>query len=528
MKSLPITQAGVSSIIRDYLLRKPSLQFAYERFPTKENYLLQGKEKLKTYSHREIMCRVLSKQNQSPTAKQAENLALFSQENTVTITTGHQLNLATGPLYFLYKILHTVKLCDALNQTQQEINFVPIYWMATEDHDFEEINHFNTYENSYQWEGQNQGAVGQRETQSLYNLVEVILKDLPENENGKELRQWLRESYQGEATLSQATRAFVQRLLGAFGILILDADCRELKELAIPYFRREIEEQLGQKKVKQTNEKLQGYKNQAFARDVNLFYLSEGKRGRIAYNGKKFGSSVHEKLFTKAQILEELQQFPQRFSPNVILRPLYQEVILPNVAYVGGAGEIAYWLQLKSMFEAFEVKFPMLVVRNSLLIIPENIRRKAEKFGLKTENLFAPKEVLVKEWIEKQSKLFEEIEALKHSLKDYFSEAENIAGEVHSSYIQMLEAQKARQMKGFEKMKKKLYTAEKKRLQDKIQRFYALHQYLFPRGTWQERKINFMPYYLEEGKALFEKIYKAITPFEYNFIILPIGGVQQK
>ena len=226
--------------------------------------------------------------------------------------------------------------------------------------------------------------------------------------------------------------------------------------------------------------------------------------------------------------MKELHNSPEKFSPNVILRPLYQEIILPNIAYVGGGGEIAYWLQLKKMFEEYNVLFPMLVLRNSMLVLPENIKRKAESLGLNKDTIFRPKEDFIKKWVAKQTNLFEEIEDLKSKVENLFLEVEPIAEKTHESFAQMLDAQKAKQVKGFEKMKKRLFTAEKKRMSEQIERFNSIYNYIFPQSTWQERKINFIQFYIEEGHTFFDEVYNAITPFEFNFIILNVNGIQQR
>ncbi|MBV7441238.1 bacillithiol biosynthesis cysteine-adding enzyme BshC [Weeksellaceae bacterium TAE3-ERU29] len=528
MSNIKITETGISLLIKDYLLQKDNLKFAYNRFPDKKNYVVQAKDKLAEYKHRKILCQVLGEQNQNLTSKQKENLELLKQENTVTVTTGHQLNLATGPLYFIYKILHTVRICDDLNKENHGINFVPIYWMATEDHDFEEINHFNLYGKTYSWKTESGGAVGELSTKNIDEVFNQLFKDLPDNDLAREIKEILKSAYFNNLSLAEATRVLVNQLLGEFGVLILDANNISLKKIMIPYFEKEIKENPSKKLIEETNHQLKSYKNQAYAREINLFYLSDNLRERIEYIKGKYVLSVSEKEFSQEELLNELHNSPEKFSPNVILRPLYQEVILPNIAYIGGGGEIAYWLQLKKIFEEYNVLFPMLVLRNSMLILPENIKRKAESLGLNKATIFKPKEEFIKGWVAKQTNLFEEIEDLKSKVENLFLEVEPIAEKTHKSFSQMLDAQKAKQIKGFGKMKKRLFSAEKKRLNEQIERFNLIYDYIFPKATWQERKINFIQFYIEEGRTFFDEVYNAITPFEFNFIILNVNGVQQR
>ncbi|MGV4530397.1 bacillithiol biosynthesis cysteine-adding enzyme BshC [Ornithobacterium rhinotracheale] len=531
MKNIDLKDTSVSAIIKDYLSQKDSLKFAYHRFPSFENYVAQAEEKAQNYTHRKVLFAELQKQheelNLSP--KQKENLALLAQENTLTVTTGHQLNIATGPLYFLYKIMHVVKLSDELNQKQQKWNFVPIYWMATEDHDWDEIDHFNLYNQKYTChKEQVGGAVGRLDTSGMEAVISALKEKLPPNRFSEEVIAMLEKAYASGRTLAEATRGLVQELLGEYGILILDADSHELKKLMIPYFEQELLENPSQSLVQATNEKLSEYKNQAYAREINLFYLSENKRERIEREGEEFVLVDSQQKFSQDEFLQILHKTPEKFSPNVILRPMYQEVILPNVAYIGGGGEIAYWLQLKEVFAHYGVIFPMLVVRNSALVLPENLARKAENLGLNEHNMFEPMHEFTRHLVEENSDLIEELEALKNVLKSNFEKAHALAQKTDVSFAQMLKAQEAKQIKGYEKMRKRLLKAERIKMNDKVQRIEQLFNFMFPNGTWQERRINFIQFYVEQGQEFIQEIYKGLLPLENKFIILNIKGIQQK
>lgn len=530
VRSIDLQQTNISSIMRDYLNRKPVLEDCFSRFPSEENYLLQGKIKLKEYKHRALIHRVLSRQMQGLdlSEKQKENLNKIEQDNTLSITTGHQLNLATGPLYFIYKIMQVVKACDSLNKNQSEMNFVPIYWMATEDHDFDEINHFSTYKETYTWESAHGGAVGRMPTKGMNKVLEPFFEQLPKNKNAEKLKQILTKSYLNNHNLSYATRLLVQELLGDFGILILDADDSELKKEMIPIFREELLHSPSQKEVAKANEKLKDYGGQAYAREINLFYLSPNKRERIEREGNIYRLVESGETFSQEEIMQDLERNPEAFSPNVILRPLYQEVVLPNVAYVGGGGEIAYWLQLKGIFDYFKVSFPLLVLRNSMLILPKYIEHKAAKLGLISEKLFEPKDKIVNQWLAEQTTLFKELDQVKESLESNFGQIQRIAEQTHVTFSEMLRAQEKKQLKGWGKLQKRLYKAERKRLDKQVAKIEEVYQYAFPGGTWQERKINFSNFYIEEGASFLAQVYREIQAFDAKFIIKNSNTTPQK
>lgn len=296
----------------------------------------------------------------------------------------------------------------------------------------------------------------------------------------------------------------------------------------IPYFEQELLENPSQSLVQATNEKLSEYKNQAYAREINLFYLSENKRERIEREGEEFVLVDSQQKFSQDEFSQILHKTPEKFSPNVILRPMYQEVILPNVAYIGGGGEIAYWLQLKEVFAHYGVIFPMLVVRNSALVLPENLARKAENLGLNEHNMFEPMHEFTRHLVEENSDLIEELEALKNVLKSNFEKAHALAQKTDVSFAQMLKAQEARQIKGYKKMRKRLLKAERIKMNDKVQRIEQLFNFMFPNGTWQERRINFIQFYVEQGQEFIQEIYKGLLQLENKFIILNIKGIQQK
>ncbi|MXV38617.1 bacillithiol biosynthesis cysteine-adding enzyme BshC [Flavobacteriaceae bacterium Ap0902] len=520
-------ETGISNIIKDYLAEKPTLQPRYNRFPHPENYSKQAKEKLNSYAHRPIIQKVISRQMSglNLSKKQRENLQKLKQNNTLTVTTGHQLNLLTGPLYFIYKILHTVKICDTLNQKSDDYQYVPIYWMATEDHDFEEINHFNTYQKRYQYDALSGGFVGNIPAENAIHALNEFIKNIPENIFSENLKEIIKGSYTTNHNLAQATRSLVNELLGEFGILILDGNDSELKKLMIPYFKKELTENPSQKLIEQTNQALDAYKNQAYAREINLFYLHQNQRERIELVKDQYVLTESQTPFIKEDLLSILDNYPERFSPNVILRPLYQEVILPNVAYLGGGGEIAYWLQLKSVFEHYGITFPMLVVRNSMLLLPNAMMHKASSLNLVSAKMFTPKFEIKNELAKQNSNLFEKVGLLKKELENKFIELESIAEQTGDDFAGMVKAQKKKQLNGYDKLNKRLLLSEQKQKQDLMRKVDEVYDYIFPQNNWQERVINFSEFYKTNGSPLFKEIYKAMSPFNSSYHLLNLDSI---
>jgi bacillithiol biosynthesis cysteine-adding enzyme BshC len=513
-----------SKLIVDYLDEKAILQPFYNRFPRLENFEAQIVEKQKNYNHSNRKTLVFQLEFQYKGLKTSsltqKNIANLAFENTFTITTGHQLNLFTGPLYFLYKIISTINLTKELQAKYPSYNFVPIYWMATEDHDFEEINYFNFKGKKIRWNKETKGGVGRLSTDELNKIFEVFEKELDAGTNSNTLKDLFKNAYLNHSNLSEATRFLANELFGKYGLVILDADIPELKKAFVPYAKAELLNQNSFAEVTKTIEKLNDYGIQVKPREINLFYLDTNLRERIVYEDSKYQINNTAISFSEAEILIELENHPERFSPNVILRPLYQEVILPNLCYIGGGGEIAYWLELKSYFEKVSIPFPMLLVRNSVLLVTEKQVAKADKLKLSWHDLFLKQTDLRNNKVTEFSAFPINFSSQKSHLQLQFIALLELANQTAPSFLGAVKAQEAKQIKGLENLEKRLLKAQKQKYAFELERITALQNELFPNQSLQERQLNFSEFYLEFGDVLIEKLFKELKPLEQEFKIV--------
>src|SRR5690606_19527220 len=240
-----------------------------------------------------------------------------------------------------------------------------------EDHDFEEINYFNFKGKKFRWNKESAGPVGRLSTQGLQDFFEIYSLELGSSTNAGTLKKLFEDAYLKHNNLADATRFLANSLFGKYGLIILDADDADLKRAFIPYIKEELQNQTSFKAVEKTIENFKDYPIQVNPREINLFYIEDNLRERIIFENDKYYVNNTKTSFCKEEILNLVETNPEKFSPNVILRPLYQEVILPNLCYIGGGGEIAYWLQLKSFFDKIKITFPILLIRNSVLISNE-------------------------------------------------------------------------------------------------------------------------------------------------------------
>ncbi|WP_299437637.1 bacillithiol biosynthesis cysteine-adding enzyme BshC [uncultured Aquimarina sp.] len=515
-----------SSFICDYLDEKPELKEFYHRFPKLDNFKDQLLEKQQSFplENRRVLKTVLSSQYENVTISEAtqKNIDLLDKNTTFTITTGHQLNLFTGPLYFLYKIVSTINLTSTLKEKHPEYDFVPIYWMATEDHDFDEINYFNFKGKKIQWNRNDGGAVGVFDTEGLDKVFEIFSSEIGSGRNAERLKSLFEEAYLKHDNLADATRYLANELFAAYGLVIVDADNRELKRLFIPFMEKELEEQVSYHNVLPKAEKLEakGYKIQVNPREINLFYLSEGSRERIIEKEGSYFVNETDIVWSKSEIIKSLHEAPEMFSPNVMMRPLYQEVILPNLCYIGGGGELAYWLELKDYFEAVQIPFPMLLLRNSVLIETEKQAEKIKRLAISDTELFLKQHELINRKVRQISNIDINFDPQRLHLKEQFKEMYQLAEQTDVTFVNAVKAQEIKQLKGLDMLEKRLLKAQRIKLSDQVQRLTSIQNELFPNQSLQERNTNFSEMYLEYGENLIPELIKQLNPLQGEFIVL--------
>ena len=522
-----------SKLILDYLAEKEELQRFYNRFPKLENFSDQIAEKKKNYDQeiRKDLLEVLKDQYSALNTSEsvANNLELLKSEDTFTVITGHQLNLFTGPLYFLYKIVSTINLTRKLKDEYPEYNFVPVYWMATEDHDFEEINYFNLNGKKFKWNNADEragnAAVGRLSTEGLEEVFKLFSAELGGGDNADHLKELFKKAYLEHDNLTDATRYLANELFGDQGLVIIAAGDARLKKHFEKHVKNELLQQVSNKSTQQSVEKLNelGYNVQVNPREINLFYLNERLRERIIAKEDQYFVHETDISWTKDEILQEVEEHPERFSPNVMMRPLYQEVILPNLCYIGGGGELAYWLELKDYFSEENITFPMLLLRNSVLLQSEKQNTKREKLNISLNELFLKQHELINRKVRKISNIDIDFSEQKEFLVQQFQHMYDLAEKTDESFLGAVKAQEVKQLKGLDHLEKRLLKAQKRKLKDEVERIASLQNDLFPNRSLQERQTNFSEYYNEYGEDLINKLLAELDPLDANFKILTFG-----
>ena len=407
---IPYRQTNAfTPIALDYIDQADKLRPFYNHPPTLQGIQKAIGERKKIPTNRKVLVEELKKQYSAieTSEKVRGNIEALLEKNTFTITTAHQNNLFSGPLYFIYKIIHAIRLADHLNGSLKGSRFVPVFYIGTEDADLEELNHIWLGNEKLVWETKQTGAVGRMKIDAaLLKLIDRIEGELMVQPFGKELINVLRDCYKKGEDIQTATFRLVDKLFADYGLVVLLPDNARLKAEMVPVFEDELLNQTASSIVENTAAKLSetGYKTQANPREINLFYLKDETRERIEKKNAQYTTLNTQFSFSQQQVIEELKNSPERFSPNVILRGLYQETILPNIAFIGGAGELAYWLQLKDLFEHYKIPMPVLVLRNSFLLVENKWKEKIDKLGFTIDDLFLPEQELMNKLVLRESK----------------------------------------------------------------------------------------------------------------------------
>jgi uncharacterized protein YllA (UPF0747 family) len=440
------------------------------------------------------------------TEETQSNIDALLQPNTFTITTGHQLSLFTGPLFFVVKILHVVKQSRLLNSKYQNHRFVPVYWMASEDHDFEEIKSCNLFNQQVIWDTDQEGPVGRFDTDALVE-VRSKLKELFFNHEGSEVHHAI-DAFDGE-NYAAAVRNLVNYLFGEFGLVIIDGDHLSFKEEFNQVLQKEVNESFSYHAVEKTNRALEevGGKLQVMSRPINLFKMDKGLRSRF-----NEGDRLPEDLLS--------------VSPNVILRPVFQEFILPNVAYVGGAGEISYWLQLKGVFDAVNVPYPLIQVRNSVVWIDKGIQSKLNKFGFEVKDVFQKTDAWKKAYVEEHGSDNLDFLPLDQKADELVEEIQRLILSIDASKEQYVKGEIVRLSKQLDAIKSKGYKFSKANHEHAMKAIETIKEKLFPNNGLQERAVNFFQFCTDgEVSSHVHDLYQVIEPFE-NDLIVALDGLK--
>ena len=512
-----------SKLVLDYINNEEQLKAFYSYRPDMAG-LAEALEKRHFIGDRNTLVEGLKNQYQhlTPNKSVSKNIELLGLDNTFTVTTGHQLNLFTGPLYFIYKIVTTINLAIELKIAHPDKNFVPIYWMATEDHDFDEINHVSVDEKNISWIQNTNGATGRLSTKTVAAAVTAYKGYLGISKNGKRIAKLVEQAYLEHDNLADATRYLVNNLFEKYGLVIVNADNPQLKKQFSNIITADIIEHNSAKNINQSSKNLEdlGYKTQVNGRDINFFYLKDDLRERLIFENNKYLVNHTEISFTEAELRTEIESHPERFSPNVVMRPMYQEVILPNIAYIGGGAEVAYWMQLKANFDYYKIDFPVLLLRNSALLVDKRSAQNLYNLGFSLQDAFLPVEELKNIWVQRNSTAQLSLADETRAINSIFDQIKLNAYKIDKTLSVSTDTAKQKTNHLLANLEKKLFRAEKRKHETALIQIDNVKKRLFPNGTLQERILNIAPMYVNYGEDFLSSCIENFEPLGGDFTLL--------
>ena len=531
-------------IFLDYLYDPQKVSRFYDfNFNNKEEYINKFKSiresRTRQMPDRSLLLSIINKQynNFNRSATTAKNIDLLKDEKTLAVVTGQQLGIAGGPLYTFYKIMTAVKLSNYLTERYDDYNFVPVFWLEGDDHDFNEIRSINVIDENNELSNikyddgiedeEDRGSVGQLAiTGSIDTFFDEVNKKLRDTEFKGDLINKLKDFYAAGKTFKNAFKELIFWLFDEYGLIIFDPQDPEFKSLLKPIFKKEINDfrQHTEKLVSVSAELEELYHAQVKVHPVNLFYSSDEGRFLIEPVENEFRLKRKRKKFTHDEIIENIESSPENFSPNVLLRPICQDFILPTAFYVAGPSEIAYFAQVTPLYKIFDIESPVIYPRSSLTIIEKNINSILNKYELKIQDTFTEPEKLKTKIIASVSKinldeLFRDssnkIEIALDQLKEKLFEFDKTISDASTKYKQKI-------FNDLDNLKGKALEAQKKKHEITLRQIDKAINSLYPNGNLQERELNFIYFAHKYGPDILKQIFNEleINKFKHQAIIL--------
>ncbi len=532
---------GNHNLFLDYLYEFENVKDFYKTdFRDKEEYLNIFKKISDSHNHsRETLAAVLKDQYAgfNPSAKTQKNISSLNEKKTLAVVTGQQLGILGGPLYTFYKIITAIKLASFLSERYDEYYFVPIFWLEGDDHDFNEVREINLVNDSNEIiniaydkeliDEDNKGSVGTLQfNESLDLFYQELEKNLRTTEFTAPLLEKIKSFYKTGNTFKTAFKELIFWIFDQYGLVIFDPQDSKIKDLLKPIFKKEISDfRIHTEKLVKISAKLEEvYHAQVKIRPINLFYSNEEGRYLIEPVENEFRLKRKRKKFSLEELVSLIESEPANFSPNVLLRPICQDYILPTSFYVGGPSEISYFAQVMPLYDFYNIESPIIYPRSSATVIEKNLSPIIEKFDIDLNELFHDPEKLklkVMDSISKTSvdEIFNEasykIENVLDQLKERLFEFDKTMSDAGSKYKQRI-------FHDLEILKEKTIDAQKRKYETTLRQIDKVVNVILPNSTLQERQINFIyfanKYRTDILKNIFEEL--SINKFEHQIIKL--------
>jgi bacillithiol biosynthesis cysteine-adding enzyme BshC len=467
-----------------------------------------------------------------------KHIEMLRHPGSVAIVTGQQSGLFTGPLYTIHKALTVIKLAACLRE--QGVEAVPVFWIASEDHDYEEVNHLKVLD----LEGQlktiryeagdlpKDAPVGRVVLcDGITQTIDEFVALLPPSEFTPDIERDLRESYAPGGGFAQAFAKLMARLFKNYGVVLLDPLDEELKQVVAPLYWQALEksEEIARALVARSSElEGAGYHAQVHVSEdmVPLFIVDDGRRVAMTRENGRFQVKGSDRSFAHEELVSLASRCPSCFSPNVTLRPVVQDYLLPTAAYIGGPAEIAYFAQLRAVYETLERQDPCVLPRASFTIVEGRHQKTMKKYGLELRDFFDGLHAAVTKVVEQSldrgtAKSFEETERVLNEQLDKLKASLGNADRTLSSSV---EGARAKMLYQIEHLRTRFIHASAHREETAYRQVERAYTTLFPEKNLQERELNAYYFLSRYGPSLIEELYNAAEIGFSNHKLVYIGG----
>jgi bacillithiol synthase len=503
-------------IYKDYIIGSPRVMKFYNGYYRSGDDFREIAAKVVRHDyHRDELTDVLRSTNEKfgMTPAIEANLQLLRDEKTVTVITGQQAGIYTGPLYTILKALSVLKVSTYLSK-MLNVPVVPLFWMESSDHDLAEVNHIyfpgpQGPVNYVYGEDNNpkQQSVGSIQLGKDFGIfAERIKKILPKNDFYDATIRLMDETYYPGLTFGEAFGKMMSRLTGKYGLVMVDAEEVRLKRLAAPIIIRKLQDKgrMNELMLEQSKElEREDYERQIQVRTevLNLFILKDNNRVPLDLLGRVLGNGDAESILGNKELLQIASENPERFSPKVAFRPIVQDFLFPTIAYIGGPSELAYFAQLKKVYEYFEIQMPIIWPRVSASLIDAKIQRAIHRTGISYADIFKDEdeirnEIALKHMSNDPQKLFDEASIRMDELIDWL--IENL-GRIDTAIPSQIKTPANKMHYQLDSIKSKAFGIIRSKQDGLMKNWDNIRTEVFPSKKLQERVYNIIFYLSRYG-----------------------------
>ncbi len=483
----------------------------------------------------DLLRRQNSELNNSPDYESA--LELLTHDNAVCVVTGQQVGLFCGPLYTFFKTISAIKLAAELKERFPEFEFVPVFWLEGDDHDLEESNHIHLLNGTSDVvrvetipaDGENENMRPLSEIKfdaSIEQVFQQIDALLPVTDFKQSLMQVLTSSYKEGESFSSAFARTITKMLGKNSLLVIDPYDPQVKRLLKPIFEKEFQTfpRTSEEVIKQSAGLEENYHVQVKPRVLNLFYIEDGVRRGLEPIGSGFSLRGTKRKLMPEQVRTTLETRPESFSPNVVLRPICQDYLLPTAAYVAGPGEIAYFAQLKGVYQHFGIEMPPVFPRASATILEHRIAKVMERYQLTLSDAFSNFEVVMKKALTAANpeNIPGEFEKATEDIKTAIERLDPLIVRVDATLKGAMDSTISRMLHHLQHLQEKTTTAYRRKNEQVLQQTKKFQQSIFPNRDLQERVLNFSYFYNKHGEEFIELLFRELPAYAKSHKILKI------